>query len=461
MINYQIVVIGAGAAGLVVSVGAAKAGKKVLLIEKGSYGGDCTNFGCIPSKSLIASANIASAIGEAKNYGLNFSKLKIETSGVFERIRKIIEEIKSHEDPAALKKIGVETLTGQAQFENSQILNVNGKKISAKNIVIATGSSPYIPPIKGLFGTPFHTNETIFTLKRVPESLIVIGGGPIGSELAQAFLRLGSQVTIIHSHSELLNKEDPQAQSLIAKCFRSEGMHLFLNASVTEISYLNAHFVIKLGNGHELKSEALLVATGRRPNVSSLNLEAAKIKYTKQGITVDKFGRTSQKHIYAVGDVVGKPFFTHWAESQARSVLTSLLLPFKKKLNNQAIPRVTFTDPEIASIGLSEKEAAMRYNSATYFVPFTQVDRAQTSGKAAGFIKIITKKWSSKILGCTIVGERAGEMINEISLAMFSKIPLRKLSGLIHPYPTYNLAIRKASDQWLTKTILAIFKRKK
>lgn len=462
--SYPLVVIGAGAGGLVIAIGATKAGKKVLLIEKGNYGGDCTNFGCIPSKSLIASGHSAAAIKEAKELGIEISSQIIKTNKSLSRLREIVAEIRSHEDPEALNKVGLETLTGTAKFDGPNILRVNDNVIEAKQIVIATGSSPFIPPIKGLDRTPFLTNETIFELKEIPKSLAVIGGGPIGCELAQAFLRLGSKVSLIHSHTELLNKEEASTQKVIANQFKSEGMSLHLGVGVKKVTYQDVQFQIFLDNGGVIESEALLVSVGRKPNVSSLNLAAAGVNYTDNGIPVDAYGRTNQSHIWAVGDVVGTPFFTHWAENQARCVLKSLILPFpfKKKIDkNQSIPRVTYTDPEIASIGLSEKEASQDYNIATYTVPFSQVDRAITTGQTKGFVKIVTKKWSSKILGCTIVGPRAGEMLGEISLAMYAGIPLRKLSALIHPYPTYNGAIRKAADLWLTQTILPIFKRKK
>jgi pyruvate/2-oxoglutarate dehydrogenase complex dihydrolipoamide dehydrogenase (E3) component len=462
--SYPIVVIGAGAGGLVIAIGATKAGKKVLLIEKGNYGGDCTNFGCIPSKSLIASSHSAAAIKEGKELGIEVSPQIIQANQSLSRAREIVAEIRSHEDPKALNKLGLETLTGLAQFDGPHILRVNDHRIKAEQIVIATGSAPFIPSIKGLDETPFLTNETIFNLKKIPKRLVVIGGGPIGCELAQAFLRLGSEVSLIHSHPALLNKEEFSAQEVITAQFKSEGMSLHLDMRVKEVTYHDGQFQIFLKNGQKIESDGLLVSVGRRPNVSSLNLEAAGVNYTDKGISVDAYGRTNQSHIWAVGDVIGAPFFTHWAENQARSVLTSLILPFflKKKIDkHQFIPRVTYTDPEVASIGLLEKEASQSYNIATYRVPFSQVDRAITTGQTNGFVTIVTKKWSSKILGCTIVGPRAGEMLGEISLAMYAGIPLRKLSALIHPYPTYNGAIRKAADLWLTQTILPIFKRKK
>lgn len=457
MQSYPLVVIGAGAAGLVVANGATKAGKKVLLIEKGTYGGDCTNFGCIPSKSLIASAQAAYALKESETVGFEVSQITLKTEKTLNRVRKIVDEIRSLEDPSALAKNGVETRTGLAQFKDPHTLQVNGEAIFAKNIVIATGSSPFIPAIKGLKGTPYLTNETIFDLKEIPKTLVVMGGGPIGCELAQAFQRLGCMVSVIHSHSTLLNKEDLAAQTVIANQFGKEGISLYLGSTVQEVSHKTGKFTIALDSGKTIETEALLVSTGRRPNVSSLNLANASVSYTERGIPVDAYGRTNVPHIWAIGDVVGEPFFTHAAENQARSVLTSLLLPFpfKKKLDKkQPIPRVTYTDPEVASVGLSEKEAASTHNIATYYVPFSAVDRAITASRQEGFIKIVTKKWSSKILGCTIVGPRAGEMLGQITTAMHAKLPLRKLASLIHPYPTYNQAIRKAADLWLLQTIL-------
>lgn len=459
--SYPLVVIGAGAGGLVVAIGAIKAGKKTLLIEKGNYGGDCTNFGCIPSKSLIASAHSAAAEKEGKKLGIESSLQNMQANQALARVRAIIAEVRSHEEPKALQEIGLETLTGEAVFEDPRHLRVNGELIHFKQAVIATGSSPFIPSIPGLSETPFLTNETIFSLTEIPKSLIVLGGGPIGCELAQAFLRLGAKVTLIHTHTALLNREDPSAQEVIAAQFKAEGMSLLLGTKVKKAGYTNGEFQLALENGQEITSQALLVSVGRRPHLSGLNLEAAGVSYTAQGIPVDVYGRTNQSHIWAVGDVIGSPYFTHRAENQARSVLASLILPFKTKIDQkQAIPRVTYTDPEVASIGLSEKEAGKHHRTASYTVPFSQLDRAITTGRTEGFVKVVTKKWSSRILGCTIVAPRAGEMLGEISLAMFANIPLRKLSKLIHPYPTYNLALRKAADLWLTQTIIPIFKRK-
>lgn len=447
--SYPFVVVGAGSAGLVVAIGLAKAGKKVLLIEKGTYGGDCTNFGCIPSKTLIG-------LAKRRSSDLGF-------------VQKIVREVRSHEEPAALSKLGIETLTGEASFlspHTLQVKEVSGETvlIEAKKIVLATGSFPEIPPIPGLKGTPFLTNETIFDLAEVPKSLTVIGGGPIGCELSQAFQKLGSSVHLIHSHSELLGREPTAASEILIQQFKNEGMTLHLNVKVESVSHSASGFKIRVGE-NLIDTQELLIASGRRPQLELLNLDKAKIAYTDRGICVDVYGRTSEKHIFAIGDSCGPPFFTHLAENRARAVLTTLLFsPFyKMRISDQAIPRVTYTDPEVASIGLSEEEAIQKHGQkriAVYFVPMSEVDRAITQDRTEGFVKLITKRLSSKILGATVVAPRAGEMLSEISLAMYAKIPLRKLAQLIHPYPTYSLAIRRAADKWLSQTILGILWKK-
>ncbi|MBS0653299.1 MAG: FAD-dependent oxidoreductase [Verrucomicrobia bacterium] len=473
MEKYPIVVIGSGAAGLVVANGAAKAGKKVLIVEKKHWGGDCTNFGCIPSKSLIASSHIAHAILSNGSLGIHAHSDRFSASDALERVRKIVAEIRSEEDKPALEKNGVHAIEGTASFVDPHTIMIidragDIRKVWGKQIVIATGSFPSIPSVPGLDITPYLTNETIFDLKEIPKSLAIMGAGPIGCEIAQAMRRLGSSVTLIGTKAPL-QREEPEAQQTLVDRFKEEGMELYIGYSTRQVAYEAGKFQILLqekGSDKKvsLQSDALLIASGRSPNLESLNLSNAGVVYSEKGISVDHFGRTNQKHIWAIGDAAGPPFFTHYAESQARAVLTSLLLPFglKKRLNPSPIPRVTYTDPEIASIGLSEQEALTRYKArsiAVYKVPFTKLDRAITAGRTEGFVKIITKKWSSKILGATIVAPRAGEMLMQIATAMYAQIPLRKLSGLIHPYPTYSLAIRKASDLWLTQTVLPTLKK--
>lgn len=452
---YDIVVIGAGAGGLVIAIGGAKAGKKILLIEKRAYGGDCTNYGCIPSKSLIASAKAAHAVQSANDLGIHINTSSIETKGAFERVRKIISEIRSHEEPPTLKKLGIETLNGTASFKDSHTLLVDGKKVQGKQIVIATGSYPYTPPIPGLENTPYLTNETIFDLKEAPKSLIFLGTGPISCELAQAFARLGSTVTLIGR--ELLPREEKESRDVIADAFKKEGIQLILGSHPDKVSYDKKITV------SSAQADALFVGAGRRPHLKELELDRAQINWSEKGIVTNRYGQTSQKHIWAVGDAIGPPFFTHFAENQARTVLQNLLLPFHFKKSTQQLPRVTYTDPEVASIGLLSDEAIKKYGKkkiAIYKVPFSQIDRNITSGRTEGFVKITTKKWSSRIIGATIVGPRAGEMLMQISTAMFTKTPLRTFRNLIHPYPIESLAVRKAADLWLTQTLLGAFRKK-
>lgn len=436
--SFSLIVIGAGAGGLVVAIGAAKAGKKVLLVEKGHFGGDCTNFGCIPSKSLIAAAEMGLSGREA-----------------LEHARTIVKQIRDEEEPPVLEKIGVKAITGRAQFIDNHTLEVEGTLFRGDVIVIAAGSRPLIPKISGIESVSYLTNETIFDLKEPPANLAIIGGGPIGCELGQVFRRLGSRVTIFQNTPHLLQRDDPEASEVIENAFRMEGIQLNLGTSIKKIEQRDDQIAID-GTPYS----QLLIATGRQPNVDTMQLKKAEIKFSEKGIPVDAYGRTNIKNIYAVGDITGRALFTHIAENEARTVLRNILVPFflKAKLDlNQAIPRVTYTDPEVASLGITERQARTQYGEksvAVYSLPFTKLDRAICAKRTEGFIKIVTKKWSSRILGATIVGPRAGEMLMEISLAMQQKIPLRKLASLIHPYPTYSLAIRKCADQWLTQTIL-------
>ncbi len=463
MKRYQIIVVGAGAGGLVVAIGAAKAGKKVLLIERGHWGGDCTNFGCVPSKSLIASAHISKGIKEGSELGVVSQLSGLNSDLSLERVRKIVSRIRSHEEPEALKKHGVETLTGQACFISPNEVRVGDQIVYGDTIVLACGSSPFVPSVEGLDQVPYLTNETVFDLEKVPKSLIVLGGGPIGCELAQAFARLGSHVKLVHSHHHLLGREELEAQNVIADTFSKEGIELYLGFRASKVEQREGKIVLS-SNEKEVRGEKLLVSVGRGPNIKGLNLEKAGIKFSDRGVETDAYGRTNIKHIWAIGDIKGSPFFTHLAEHHARGVLTSILVPLIKKRieQDQPVPRVTYTDPEVASVGLSEEEAIEKYGKkkiATYFVPFSEVDRAITSSREEGFVKIVTFKWSSKILGATVVAERGGEILMEISAAMYAKMPLRKLANLIHPYPTYSLAVRKAADLWLKQTILPVFRK--
>jgi pyruvate/2-oxoglutarate dehydrogenase complex dihydrolipoamide dehydrogenase (E3) component len=454
--NYPIIVIGAGAAGLVVAIGASRAGKKVLLVERGTWGGDCTNFGCIPSKALISCAHVAHAVRTSDQHGIHISDATMSTAGAFEYTRDKVKHFVDEEGPDQLAEMGVETLTGAARFIDAHTLEVEGQRVTGANIVIATGSSAMVPPIPGLDTTPFLTNETIFDLQRVPDSLAIIGGGAIGCELSQAFQRLGSAVTLIEGMPHLLIREEPETQALMERHLQAEGVVIKVGEQVQRVEAGHIH----LSNGQTVSADQILLAVGRKPNTDGLGLEQVGLE-AKKGIPVDAYGRTKLKHIWAVGDCSGGAMFTHMAEAEARAVLTSLLIPgpFCKKLPKQAVPAVTFTDPEVARIGLTEAEARDRHRSlAVYTIPMSKVDRAIATGRTEGFIKVVTRKWSSQILGATIVGSGAGELLPEIGLAMKHRIPLRKLASLIHAYPIYGRGIRQAADLWLGQTVVGTVK---
>jgi len=428
VLHYPIVVIGAGAGGLVVAIGAAKAGRRVLLIERGNWGGDCTNFGCIPSKSLIASSQAHSS------------------DNPFRRLQSIVQEVRATEEPAALKEKGVDVAEGLASFIDPHTLDIEGiGRVRADQIVLATGSSPRIPAIDGLEQRGYLTNETLFSLDEVPKEMTVLGGGPIGCELGQALARLGCQVTLIQRAPRLIVREEPEASDLLLDRLRECGAKVRLGYEPASVE--------------ELGPAPILVAAGRTPTLDGLHLERAGITFSDRGVPTDRYGRTNLKHIWAIGDASGPPFFTHRAENHGRAVLTSLLLPgpLKRPISSQPMPRVTFTDPEIAGIGLLESEAIERWGAkkiATYTVAMGEVDRAIATGRREGFIKIITRKWSSKIVGASLVGPAAGELLPQIGMMIYRGIPLRKAAGLIYPYPTYSQGIRKAADRWLTQTVL-------
>jgi len=452
------VIIGAGSGGLVIAIGLARAKRDVTLIDKGTWGGDCTNFGCIPSKSLISFGKMAHTL---KHYNL---QNKVDFSSHLKEVRDIRESIRNHEVPQSLEKLGIKALQSHCQFLDPNTLQLeDGTTIKADQIIIAAGSKPLLPKIEGLNEEVLLTNETIFEMESVPKKLAILGGGPIGCELAQAMSRLGSKVSILHKHATFFEKEAKLVAPILQNVFEKEGIDLYFNANTTKFIHTKSScelFFEQDGKEKSIQADKLLVSVGRVPSVEGLSLEKAGINFSDKGIGVDSYGRTNQKHIFAVGDIVGRPFFTHLAENRARSVLTSLFLPFglKKKLDLvQPIPRCTFTDPEVASFGLSQEEAIEKFSEkriAVYEVPLTEVDRAICESRTEGFIQVVTKKWSSKILGATIVAPRAGEMLMQLTTAKFANMSLRKMSGLIHPYPIYNLGIRKAADKWLTQVLL-------
>lgn len=467
---YPIIIIGAGSSGLLIANGLAQSRKRVLLIDKGTYGENETNASCIPRKALIDVSSVAYNFQYAKNYGLQYELKNFDANDSLAYIQNIISSFQKNSSQKHLNSLNIDTLHGEAHFISPHILDVTQNnqetiRVRGKNIVIATGAIPSTPSIEGLENISYLTHKTIFKQNEIPESLAILGGDSIGCEIAQAFQRLGSKTLLVEPKESLLSQEEPEAQKIISSCFEEENIHVYSQHDICKIQAKDNKIILSLSNKSTKKIlprivSHLFIATEKKPNLDALNLNTAHVDYTCKGIHTDIYGRTSQKHIWAVGSCTGSEQFTHVAEHKAHTILLNLLLPrfLIKRLDcKQAIPRITFTSPELASIGLTEKAAIEKYGKnqlAIYLTPFRGLDRSMITDHSEGLVKIITKKWRSKILGATIVAPNASEMITQIGTAMHGNIPLRKLATLIHPYPSYSLAIRKTAEQWLSQTIL-------
>ncbi|BAY94830.1 MULTISPECIES: mercuric reductase [unclassified Tolypothrix] len=468
---YDLVVIGAGTAGLVVAAGAAglDLGLKVALIEKHLMGGDCLNVGCVPSKTIIRSARVVGELWDGKELGINIPQnIDIDFPAVMERMRRIRAGISPHDSAARFQKLGVDIFLGSGRFASKNTVEVGDKTLRFKKAVIATGARAAQPGIPGIEKAGYLTNESVFSLIQRPERLAVIGGGPIGCELAQAFRRLGSEVVLFHRSSHVLNKEDGEAAEILQKVLIKEGIRLVLNCKLEEVvTVTEGKRLYFSSNGHRdsVTVDEILVGAGRAPNVEGLNLEAVGVEYDKQhGVKVNDYLQTTNPKIYAAGDICMNWKFTHAADAAARIVIKNTLFsPFglsRSKLSSLVMPWVTYTDPEIAHVGLSEQEAKDKgWNVETIKIPFSSVDRAIADGEESGFLKIIHKKGSDEILGATIVARHAGEMISEVTTAIVGKLGLNKLSGVIHPYPTQAEAIKKAADAYRRKLLTENTKR--
>jgi len=449
---YNLVVIGAGTAGLVSAAGAAGLGAKVAIIEKQFFGGDCLNVGCVPSKSLIRSSRTIADVKDAERFGVKVPVgTEVQFGAVMERLRSIRADISPHDSAERFKNLGVDVFIGDASFIDGKSIKVGGKTLKFKKAVIASGARAADPEIPGLKETGFLTNETVFNLTDLPKRLACIGGGPIGCELAQAFQRLGSQVTLFHTGSHLLNREDPDAAAIIQKKLVQEGIRLVLNAKISKVTAENGAKTVHFnsgGAGDSVSVDEILAGAGRTPNVEGLNLEAAEVKYNlKTGVEVNDFLQTSNPDIFAAGDVCMNWKFTHAADAAARIVIQNALFLKCKKLSDLVMPWCTFTDPEIAHVGIYEKEAKEKgIETQTFLREMKDVDRAKTDGEEEGFVKVLVQKGTDKILGATIVARHAGEMINELTLAITGNIGLGRIGGVIHPYPTQSEAVKQTAD---------------
>ena len=443
VVKYDIVIIGGGSAGLVVASAAAQLKAKVALVERHKLGGDCLWFGCVPSKSLIHASRVAYQVKNAARFGIYTEPPEIEFAKVTGHVQQVIANIQPHDSPERFRGLGVEVIFGEGKFIDKKTFEVDGQQLTARAFVIATGSRPAIPSVEGLHSADFLTNEKVFDLKERPNSLVIIGAGPIGCELGQAFSRLGSNVTIISSKSHILPKEEPEAALVVQKQFESEGINILKEVRAEKVEVVDGKKQVTAG-GKNIIVDEILVAGGRLPNIESLNLEVAGVGVGKPGIIVNEKLQTTNSKIYACGDVIGGYQFTHVAGYEAVVALTNALFFPISKVNYRVIPWATFTDPELARVGLTEKQAKERYGDDVCVLkqPFSGVDRAQAEAATTGFGKIITKG-NGEILGAHLVGISAGELIHEIVLAMSHKLPVSALTG-IHVYPTLSEVNSKA-----------------
>ena len=472
---YNVVVIGAGTAGLVTAAGTAGLGGRAALIERNLMGGDCLNFGCVPSKALISSARLIQQIRDAEKWGLDRQSPQFVFEKVFERMRARRAKIALNDSQERFESLGVDVFRGEARFISPHEVEVNGQTLRAKNFVIATGSRYALPKIEGIEKVPYFTNETIFDkLKERPESMIVLGGGPIGCELGQALSRLGVKVTIVEYSPQILGPEDVDVAEFMQKRFEAEGVAVQTCTEAKRVSLRDGVIALEgnykpagaaQGSPVQCTGHALLVAVGRCPMMKALNLEAAGVKYDNNGVEVNEYMQTSQSHIYAAGDIANRLKFTHTADFTARVVVRNILMPFhflRQKVDCAIVPWCTYTDPEVAHVGLGEKEGKQKNVQYDLFVvPLEDVDRAVVESEEAGFAKILTAKGSDKILGATILAPHAGDLLHEFVLAMNAKIGLGKIASMIHAYPTLAELARKAGDKYnktrLTPTAKKIF----
>ncbi len=466
--HYNLVIIGAGTAGLVGAFGAAGLGGKVALIERQLLGGDCLNWGCVPSKSIIRSAKTVAEVRRAAEMGVHVPQgVHADFGMIMARMRAVRAEISHDDSHQRLTRAGVELFLGEAKFTGPDMVEVfDGTRRQTLQFVkalIATGGRARALSLPGLNEAGYLTNETLFQLTKQPRRLAVIGGGPIGAEMAQACARFGTQVTMFIKDNRFLPREDRDAAEIVQRVFEREGIRLLCDATLQEVTVTDDGKVLhydRNGRREQVEVDAILVSIGRVPNIEKLNLEAAGVKHNEQGVEADDTMRTTNPNIYAAGDVTLKYQFTHMADATARIVLQNALFPGpKKKVSNLVIPWTTFTDPEVAHVGMYAHEAeAAGLQIETFRQPLTEVDRSRTDGETEGFVKIHVKKGTDKILGATIVASQAGEMINEITLAMVAGLGLKTLAKVIHPYPIQAEAIKKVADAYNRTRLTGIVK---
>jgi pyruvate/2-oxoglutarate dehydrogenase complex dihydrolipoamide dehydrogenase (E3) component len=443
--DYDLVVIGAGSAGVWAAPFAARLGARVALVEKDRIGGDCTYYGCVPSKALLQAARVASHLRTADRFGLEAVQPRVDLGRVMAEVRQAIARVYTYETPEALARAGVDVVLGAARFEDAHTLSIAGmdKRIRARHFLVCTGARPATPAIGGLEDVPYWSYPSVWQQTTLPRRLLVLGSGPVGIELAQAFARFGSEVTVFEQGDRPLRVADPEASGVLRTVLEQEGVCFHFGARVERVTTSKGTIRV-MDSGEVVEGDALLVAVGRRPQVEGLELERAGVSYTERGIEVDKHLRTSQKHIYACGDVIGSFQFTHYAAWQASSAVRTILFPGSSEGIRSHIPWTVFTDPEVAQCGLSEVEARQRFSADVRVIRWglDRVDRAVTDQDLNGFIKCVYRG-NGEIVGAQIVAVRAGEIIQEFALAIDRRIKLGDLASSIHVYPTYATGVQQ------------------
>ena len=467
--RYNLVVIGAGTAGLVTAAGAAILGAKVALVERDFMGGDCLNFGCVPSKALIRSARAAAEVRDASRFGVEVPPgTRVNFPAVMERMRKVRADLSPIDSAERFRGLGVDVFIGEGRFVAPDCVEVDGKKLRFKRAAIATGARAAELPIPGLAEVGYLTNETVFSLTELPRRIAVIGAGPIGCELAQVFQRFGVTVTLLEVAPQILIREDRDAAERVERALIRDGVELVTGCKIVRVERRGSENVIaadSVGGRLEVVADEILIGVGRVPAVEGLNLEAAMIEYDKQnGIKVDDYLRTTNPLVYAAGDVASAYKFTHLSDAHARMILRNALFLGRQRVSRLTIPWCTYTDPEIAHVGLYEADARQRgIEVDTFTQELSEVDRAVLDGETDGFVKVHVRRGSDRIVGATIVASHAGEMISELTTAIAAGVGLGKIGDVIHPYPTQADAIRRAAGLYsrsrLTPFVAGLMKR--
>jgi pyruvate/2-oxoglutarate dehydrogenase complex dihydrolipoamide dehydrogenase (E3) component len=463
IITTDICIIGAGSGGLSVAAGAVQMGAKVVLIEKAKMGGDCLNTGCVPSKALLAAGHAAENARRASRFGVSTGPVEVDFSRAIDHVHSVIADIAPHDSVERFEQLGCTVIQGEARFSGPGEVVANGQTIKAKRFVIATGSRAAVPPIPGLESTGYFTNETIFENRVRPEHLIIIGGGPIGLEMAQAHHQLGAKVTVIEMGT-ILPKDDPDLVDVVRNRIKADGISLYEGAKTRETLEVNDQIrVVIEHNGIEITLEGshLLLATGRKPNIENIGLKEAGIEYSDRGIAVDARLRTSNRKVFAIGDVTGGLQFTHMAGYDAGIVIRNALFRLPAKVDHSAVPWVTYTNPELAQVGLTETAAREKFGDDIRIVTsnYAENDRARAEADTDGFIKVITKP-NGRILGAAIVGRQAGELIGVWSLAISKKMKIGAIAGMIAPYPTLGELSKRVAGAWYTPSLFGEKTRK-